>query len=88
MSEELETIEAIRQDIVGELEAVSQYERHAANTTNQKAKKVWSDIADEERVHTGELFTLLFELDPVSAEMFMKGQQEAKELLKSLNFRR
>lgn len=87
MMSELETLEAIRLDIVGELEAVNQYERHAATSNNPKAKKIWQSIANEERVHAGELFALLFELDPISAEMFLKGQQEAKDTLRAMTFR-
>ncbi len=83
---DLQTLEAIRLDIVGELEAVSQYEAHAAATNNPKAKKIWQSIANEERMHAGELFALLFELDPITAEMFLKGQQEAKDMMRAMTF--
>ena len=85
---ELETLEAIRTDIVGELQAVSQYERHAAETNNPKAKKLWQSIANEERIHTGELFALLFELDPITLEKFKQGQNEANEMFQSMFYRR
>ena len=85
---DLDLLEAIRLDIIGELGAISQYDRHAAETNNPKAKKVWQNIANDERSHAGMLFTLLFELDPLSAEMFLKGQQEAKDLIRALQFKR
>ena len=84
MYEKWELIEAIREDIRGELDAIKLYERHVALTDDKRAKAVLQDIANEEKTHTGELFTLLFELDPVSAKEFSKGEEEVKELLAKL----
>lgn len=84
MMSDWELIEAIRADIMGELDAIKLYERHVALTDNERAKAVLQDIANEEKVHTGELFTLLFELDPVSAKAFSDGREEVKELLEHL----
>ena len=79
-----EVIDAVRKDIIGELEAINQYEKHVSLTDDVRAKRVWQDIANEEKVHVGELFNLLYELDSVSAEMFMEGQEESKELMEEL----
>lgn len=79
-----ELIDSVRKDIIGELDAINQYERHVSLTDDERAKRVWQDIANEEKVHVGELFTLLYELDPVSAHMFMEGQEESKELLEKI----
>ena len=56
-SEEL--LRAIRLDIAGELEAIHGYMAHADATDNALAKAVLVDIANEERVHAGELIRLL-----------------------------
>ena len=50
---------ALRLDIAGELEAIHGYMAHADATDNALAKAVLTDIANEERVHAGELIRLL-----------------------------
>ena len=42
-----ELVNAIRQDIIGELEAIHEYDAHVQATDNEDAKKVLSDIRDE-----------------------------------------
>ena len=54
-----ELIRALRQDIAAEQEATFLYDAHAEATDHPLAKKVLSDIADEERVHVGEFQRLL-----------------------------
>src|SRR5208283_808119 len=54
-----ELLRAIRLDIAGELEAIHGYLSHADATDNALAKAVLTDIANEERVHAGELIRLL-----------------------------
>jgi rubrerythrin len=44
-----ELVQALRVDIAGELEAIIVYEAHIAATTDERAKKVLSHIADEEK---------------------------------------
>ena len=79
-----ELLEAIRLDIASELEAIYVYDAHVQATDNEAAKKVLSDIRDEEKTHVGELFTLLRKLDPREAELFEEGAEEVKELLEEL----
>ena len=80
-----ELIQAIRADIVGELEAIFLYDAHVQATDDPVAKTVLADIRDEEKAHVGELITLLQHLDPDEAERFAEGQQEVKEMLEALN---
>jgi len=80
-----ELIQAIRVDIVGELEAIFLYDAHVQATDDPLAKKVLADIRDEEKAHIGELMTLLRHLDPEEAEHFAEGEQEVKEMLEQLN---
>ncbi|MFZ1127720.1 ferritin family protein [Methanoregula sp.] len=54
-----ELLRALRLDIAGELEAIHGYMAHADATDNALAKAVLTDIANEERVHAGELIRLL-----------------------------
>lgn len=71
-----ETIQAIRVDIAGELEAIIGYEAHAMSTDDERVKKVLFHIADEERQHVGELQQLLYILCPKELEHVEKGKQE------------
>ncbi len=70
-----ETIQAIRVDLAGELEAIIGYEAHAMSTADERVKKVLLHIADEERQHVGELQQLLFILCPKESEHMEKGKQ-------------
>lgn len=79
-----ELIQAVRLDIAGELEAIYLYDAHVQATDDEIAKKVISDIRDEEKSHVGELMTLLRILDPHEAELFMAGEKEVQEMLKEL----
>ncbi len=79
-----ELINAVRQDIVGELEAIFLYDAHAQATDDIRAKKILEDIRDEERQHVGELMTLLNILDPNEAKLFSNGQEEVKEMMEEL----
>lgn len=79
-----ELIQAIRLNIAGELEAIYVYDAHVQATDDEFAKKVISDIRDEEKAHIGELMTLLRHLDPKEAELFAEGEQEVKEMMQEL----
>jgi rubrerythrin len=79
-----ELIQALRLDIAGELEAIYLYDAHYQATDNPKAKAVLADIRDEEKIHMGELITLMRALDPKEAEQFLKGEKEVKELFEEI----
>lgn len=70
-----ETLQALRVDLAGELEAIIGYEAHAASTDDERVKKVLLHIADEERQHVGELTQLLYILCPKEEEHAEKGRQ-------------
>ncbi len=70
------TTQNVRADIIGELEAIIQYELHLEQTNDQSAKNAIRDIVDEEKVHVGQLFGLLFKLDPASKDLFYQGLNE------------
>jgi len=79
-----ELIEAVRLDIAGELEAIYLYDAHVQATDSEIARKVLSDIRDEEKAHIGELMTLLRTLDPHEAELLAGGEAEVKKMLGEL----
>ena len=78
-----ELIEAVRQDLIGELEAINQYQRHIDSTDNETVIKVLTDIKNEEQVHVGELLTLLAYLDENFAGYVQQGEDEVKEMLQN-----
>lgn len=78
---DLTTLNNLRADIIGELDAISQYEQHITQTSNENVKKIYQSIADEEKIHVGELMNMLFKLSPISYEQFMKGMKESNELI-------
>jgi len=73
-----ELIRAVRFSISSEYEAIKQYMQIAESTDNEEAKRLMTDIADEERVHVGEFLSLLKRLDPKEAEFYEKGEKEAE----------
>ena len=79
-----ELIRAIRLNIAAEHEAVHAYMAHADATDDPLAKKVLTDIADEERQHIGEFMELLRRLAPDEAKLLEKGREEVEELAEEL----
>lgn len=84
MMSHYDLIQAIRTDIVGELEAIFLYDAHANATDDPVVKAVLADIRDEERAHIGELYALLKYLDPKEAEHLASGEGEVKEMMEEL----
>ncbi len=70
------TIQNARADIIGELEAIIMYENHLEQTNDINAQNTIKDIVKEEKLHVGQLFGLLFKLDPESKIQFEKGIKE------------
>lgn len=79
-----ELLQALRLDIAGELEAIFLYDAHYLATDDPVAKSVLADIRDEEKVHMGELITLMRYLDPNEAALFLEGEGEVNEMLEAL----
>jgi rubrerythrin len=77
-------IQAVRTDIIGELEAIFLYDAHATATDDPVAKATLADIRDEERAHCGELYALLKYLDPREAEHLAEGEGEVREMMEKL----
>lgn len=79
-----ELVQALLQDLGGELEAIFTYQAHYLATDDKLAKKVLSSIRNEEIAHVGELISLIEHLAPGSVEHFVDGRQEFKDMLKEL----
>jgi len=65
-------LEMLREDLIGELQAINQYQEHIDILEDEHAIKVLSHIRDDEKEHVAELTKLIQKLDPLQAEMFEK----------------
>lgn len=74
-----ELTRAIRDAIIAEEGAIKQYESVVDATDNAMAKKILTSIANEERVHVGELQKLLSELLPDEQEKLDDGAKEVED---------
>jgi len=80
LSREKLDMELLRVGMIAELDAVNLYEQLAAATDNDDLKKVFLDIAKEEKTHFGEFQALLLKLDKEQVEELEKGKEEIEEL--------
>ena len=81
---ESELVRSIRFMIAAEYEAIQMYTQLAESTDNKLAQEVLVDIANEERVHAGEFFRLLKELEPKEQEYYADGAGEVEEEIEKL----
>jgi len=80
-----ELISMIRQAIIAEHDAIAQYMLQAEAAGDAYIKRVLLDIANEERVHVGELTTVLEYLTDGEEDDFVeKGRKEAVETAKEM----
>ena len=79
---EFETLQNARRDLIGELDAIIQYDDHLHNTNIEVAKATWENIRNEELMHVGELLGLLFYLAPYQKQYVEQGLKEFNDRLK------
>ena len=72
--------EILRVGMIAELDAISLYEQLAAMTDRADIKKVFLDIAREEKTHVGEFQELLLREDKEQAAELKKGKEEVEEI--------
>ncbi len=65
-------LEMLREDLIGELQAINQYQEHIDTIENEDARKVLEHIRDDEKEHVAELTKILQKLDAVQADKFKK----------------
>jgi len=66
----LDDLQMLREDLIGELQAINQYEDHILNLENEGAVTTLEHIIEEEKEHVVELLRLIQNLDPVQADKF------------------
>ncbi len=76
-----DTIQKAWADLVGEIQAIIEYDAHANSTNDKLAKETWINIKNEELVHVGELLGLLNYLDPSQRMHVEEGWKEFQDRL-------
>jgi len=62
----------LREDLIGELGAINQYQEHINEVDDEEIKKVLTHVMNDEKEHVAELTKLLQELDTIEKEKFEK----------------
>ena len=68
-----DTLQKARQDLIGEIQAIIEYDAHIHTTSNNTARQTWQHIKEEELVHVGELLALINYLEPSQKQFVEKG---------------
>jgi hypothetical protein len=74
-----DTLQKARQDLIGEIQAVIEYDAHIHSTSDRVARQTWQHIKNEELVHVGELLGLISYLVPDQKQFVQKGLTEFYE---------
>ena len=74
-----DTLQKARKDLMGEIQAVIEYDSHIHSTNDRLARQTWQSIKNEELVHIGELLALINYLDPEQKQFIQKGFSEFYE---------
>jgi rubrerythrin len=61
-------LEMLREDLIGELQAINQYQEHIESLEDEEAVTTLEHIIEEEKEHAAELLRLIHTLDPVQAD--------------------
>jgi rubrerythrin len=75
-----EVADALRQAIIAELDAITFYLQLARAIEDEKIRRVFEDIAREEKTHVGEFLAVLKTIDQEQVEELEKGAREVEEL--------
>ncbi|MEM1962786.1 MAG: family 1 encapsulin nanocompartment shell protein [Sulfolobales archaeon] len=75
-----ELAEALRLSMVAELDAINLYLQIAERVEDERYRKVFEDIAKEEKTHFGEFLELLKTLDEEQVKEIVAGAREVEEL--------
>ena len=73
--------ELARIGLIAELDAINLYEQLAAHARDPLLKKLFMEIAREEKTHVGEFLEVLKRFDGEQVRELEKGKEEVEELL-------
>ncbi|KYZ76452.1 rubrerythrin [Anaerosporomusa subterranea] len=70
----------LREDLMGELEAINQYQVHIDNIDDVEIKELLAHIRDDEKEHVAEITHLIARIDAIQREKFAEDHtMEASE---------
>ena len=72
--------ELLRVGLIAELDAINLYEQLAAEATDERIKKLFLEIAREEKTHVGEFLAVLLEKDEEQVKELDEGKKEVEEI--------
>lgn len=79
---DFDTLQKARRDLIGEIQAIIEYDEHLHSTNDRLARETWRNIKNEELAHVGELLGLIDYLDPDQKQFVQKGLAEFMERTK------
>jgi len=65
-------LKLLREDLIGELGAINQYQEHIDDINDDEVKKTLGHIRDNEKEHVAELIKIIRRLDATEEEKFQK----------------
>ncbi len=80
LAKEEPDVELVRIGIIAELDAINLYEQLASLAKDELVRKVFLDIAKEEKEHFGEFMELLRNLDVEIEDALENGKEEVEEM--------
>mgnify|MGYP000013966859 CR=1 FL=1 len=69
----------LREDLIGELEAINQYQAHIDRIDNEEVRELLEHIRDDEKEHVAEITHLLARIDVIQREKFAEDHTMAQE---------
>jgi rubrerythrin len=69
----------LREDLIGELEAINQYQAHIDKIDNEEVRELLEHIRDDEKEHVAEITHLLARIDVIQREKFAEDHTVAPE---------
>lgn len=70
----------LREDLMGELQAINQYQAHIDNIDDEEVKDLLSHIRDDEKEHVAEITHLIARIDAIQRQKFAEDHtMEASE---------
>lgn len=69
----------LREDLMGELQAINQYQAHIDNIGDPEIKKLLAHIRDDEKEHVAEITHTIARIDAIQQEKFATDHTVAPE---------
>ncbi len=76
-----ELAQALRLAVIAELDAINLYVQLASACEDEGMKRLFLDVAKEEKTHVGEFLEALLKLDPEQVKELEEGRKEVEEIL-------